>query len=103
MYRSWDVKGEQADKGGKSFHLLQVIVLRGEPLKTLWRGQGFGFVIGELGQDYDSVKGGPRRPMLAGPGEDDSVMYVLYHPQTAHMSGNLWHCMCNGDECPMKA
>ena len=82
MYRPSDVDGEQADVGGKYFHLLLVNVLRGEPLTTseVWRGQGFGFVRGKLGQEYDSVEGGPHRPMLAGPGEDDSGIYVVYHP-----------------------
>jgi hypothetical protein len=27
----------------------------------------------------DSVKGGPHQPTTSGPGENDSVMYVLYH------------------------
>ena len=26
------------------------------------------------------MEGGPHRPTRAGPGEDDSVIYVVYHP-----------------------
>ena len=82
VYRSSDVEGERPDKGGKYFHLLLVNVLRGEPLKTseVWRGQGFGFVKEKLGKEHDSVEGGPHRPTRAGPGEDDSLIYVVYHP-----------------------
>ena len=82
VYRSSDVEGERPDKGGKYFHLLLVNVLRGEPLKTseVWRGQGFGFVKEKLGKGHDSVEGGPHRPTRAGPGEDDSLIYVVYHP-----------------------
>lgn len=82
VYRSSDVEGERQDDKGKYFHLLLVNVLRGEPLKTseVWRGQGIQSVVeGKLGQQYDSVEGGPHRPTQAGPGEDDSVIYVVYH------------------------
>ena len=34
----------------------------------------------QLGEDYDSVEGGPHRPLQAGPGADDSIIYVVYHP-----------------------
>jgi hypothetical protein len=30
------------------------------------------------GKRYDSVRGGPHRPKTAGPGDNDSVMFVLY-------------------------
>ena len=81
VYRSSDEEGEQPDKDGKYFHLLLVNVLRGEPLKTseVWRGKDFGYADGKLGEEYDSVEGGPHRPTLSGPGEDDSVIYVVYH------------------------
>ncbi len=76
------MEGERQDDKGKYFHLLLVNVLRGEPLKTseVWRGQGIQSVVeGKLGRQYDSVEGGPHRPTQAGPGEDDSVIYVVYH------------------------
>jgi len=82
VYRSSDVEGEEQDDTGKYFHLLLVDVLRGEPLQTseVWRGQGIQSVVeGKLGRQYDSVEGGPHRPTRAGPGEDDSEIYVVYH------------------------
>jgi len=36
-----------------------------------------------LGDDYDSVEGGPHRPLLAGPGEDDSLICVVYKSSQA--------------------
>ena len=76
------MEGEEQDDTGKYFHLLLVDVLRGEPLKTseVWRGQGIQSVVeGKLGRQYDSVEGGPHQPTRAGPGEDDSEIYVVYH------------------------
>jgi len=63
-------------------HLLLVKVLRGNPLKTaaVWKGKDFHYRESQLGRDYDSVEGGPHRPMKAGPGPDDSIIYVVYHP-----------------------
>jgi hypothetical protein len=56
-------------------------VLRGNPLKTsdVWRGT-FADVQEKLGQEFDSVEGGPHRPLQAGPGTDDSIIYVVYEP-----------------------
>ena len=34
--------------------------------------------------DSDSVRGGPHQPTKAGPGENDSEMYVLYHHNQAY-------------------
>jgi hypothetical protein len=81
VYRSNDVEGRQASGTGKYFHLLLVNVLRGNPLKTsdVWKGQGFGPVQEKLGQEFDSVEGGPHQPSKAGPGTDDSIIYVVYH------------------------
>ena len=52
----------------------------------MWKGAGFGAVKEKLGQEFDSVEGGPHRPILSGPhaagarGSDDSLIYVTYHP-----------------------
>ena len=80
VYRSTDEAGEHQCDTGKFHHLLLVNVLRGKPLKTaeVWRGEGFGSVQSKLGQEHDSVEGGPHRPMFAGRGPDDSLMYVVY-------------------------
>ena len=81
VYRSADVEGLQADKNGAYHHLLLVKVLRGNPLKTneVWKGKEFSHRRRQLGEDYDSVEGGPHRPLQAGPGADDSIIYVVYH------------------------
>jgi hypothetical protein len=81
VYRSSDVKGLQQHDAGKYFHLLLVNVLRGNPLKTseVWKGRGFGDAQDKLGDEFDSVEGGPHQPLLAGPGTDDSLIYVVYH------------------------
>ena len=80
VYRSSDEAGEHQCDTGTYHHLLLVNVLRGKPLKTaeVWRGEGFGSVQSKLGQEHDSVEGGPHRPMFAGRGPDDSLMYVVY-------------------------
>ena len=50
-------------------------------LEKVWRGEAFGSVQERLSEDYDSVEGGPHRPMLSGRGgADDSLIYVVYHP-----------------------
>ena len=79
--RSSDAEGANADKNGAYYHLLLVKVLRGNPLKTteVWKGKDFSYSQSQLGQDYDSVEGGPHRPLRAGPGADDSIIYVVYH------------------------
>ena len=81
VYRSNDVEGSQPSGSGKYFHLLLVNVLRGNPLKTsdVWKGQGFGSVQEKLGEEFDSVEGGPHQPLQAGPGTDNSIIYVVYH------------------------
>ena len=87
VYRSSDAEGDHRDAGDQYFHLLLVNVLRGNPLKTteVWQGAGFGAVQGKLGEEFDSVEGGPHQPILSGPyaararGSDDSVIYVTYH------------------------
>jgi len=68
-----DAEGHHHDAGGHYFHLMLVNVLHGNPLKTtkVWmpsNGTGFRFgaVQDKLGQQFDSVKGGPHRPTLSG-------------------------------------
>jgi len=80
--RSTDVEGTKADKNGAYYHLLLVKVLRGNPLKTteVWKGKDFSYRRSQLGQEYDSVEGGPHQPLRAGPGDGDSIIYVVYHP-----------------------
>ncbi len=82
VYRSSDIEGKQQNDTGKYFHLLLVNVLRGNSLKTseVWMGRDFGYVHGKLGQNLDSVEGGPHQPSQAGQGTDDSIIYVVYHP-----------------------
>jgi hypothetical protein len=82
VYRSSDKEGLHQCEGGKYRHLLLVNVLRGNPLKTseVWKGEAFGSVQSKLGREFDSVEGGPHRPTVAGTGQNDSVMYVVYHP-----------------------
>jgi len=93
VYRSSDAEGDHRDAGGQCFHLLLVNVLRGNPLKTteVWKpsdgtGCRFGAVQDKLGQQVDSVEGGPHQPTSSGPyapgeiGSDDSIIYVAYHP-----------------------
>jgi len=81
VYRSSDVQGLHADKNGVYHHLLLVKVLRGNPLKTaaVWKGKDFSYRESQLGREYDSVEGGPHQPVQAGPGPDDSIIYVVYH------------------------
>jgi hypothetical protein len=80
VYRSSDVEGREANKNGAYHDLLLVKVLRGNPLKTseVWKGKHFSYSQSQLGQEYDSVEGGPHRPLTSGPGADDSIIYVVY-------------------------
>jgi len=88
VYRSSDAKGDHHDASGPYFHLLLVNVLRGNPLKTteVWKGACFGAVHQKLGQQFDSVEGGPHQPFVSGPhaararDSDDSMIYVAYLP-----------------------
>jgi len=83
VYTSSDAEVHHHDAGGQYFHLLLVNVLRGIPLKTtdVWQGAGFGALQDKLGQQFESVEGGPHQPILSGPyaakvrGSDDSVTY----------------------------
>ena len=35
----------------------------------------------KLKEEFDSVEGVPHRPKAAGTGDNDSVMYAVYHPK----------------------
>ena len=82
VYGSSDVEGSGRTRGATYLHLLLVNVLREAPPKptSVGRGPGLGFAMEKLGKGHDSVEGGPHRPTRAGPGEDDSLIYVVYHP-----------------------
>ena len=57
-------------------------MLCGNPLKTsdVWQGHGSGSAHAKLGQEFDSVEGGPHQPLRTGPDTDDNIIYVVYHP-----------------------
>ena len=82
VYRSNDVEGSQPSGTDKYFHHLLLNVLCGNPLKTsdVWQGHGFGLAHAKLGQEFDSVEDGPYQPLWTGPGTDDNITYVFYHP-----------------------
>jgi hypothetical protein len=87
-FRSKDLEGTIPAAEGSFFHLLIVSVLRGSIKKQLdpwsreWRHLP-GAVRMALGDDFDSVEGGPHRPLLAGPGTDDSLICVVYKSSQA--------------------
>ena len=87
VYRSSDVEGREANKNGTYHDLLLVKVLRGNPLKTseVWKGKHFSYSQSRLDQEYGSGgrEGVPHQPLLAGPGADDSIIYVVYDPWSA--------------------
>ena len=87
-FRSIDLEGTVPAVDGPYFHLLVASVLRGgikqrpkEWPKYERQKPGAGRLA--LGDDFDSVEGGPHRPFLAGPGEDDSPMCVVYRSSQA--------------------
>ena len=73
---------------GSFFHLLVVSVLRGSLMKQAdpWsqeEKQRPRAARLKLGDDFDSVEGGPHSPKHAGQGEDDSLMCVVYKSSQA--------------------
>ena len=87
-FRSSDLEGSIPAADGPFFHLLIVHVLRGAIKKQPdpWskderKRPGAGRLA--LGDDFDSVEGGPHRPDRAGPGEDDSLVCVVYKSSQA--------------------
>ncbi len=82
------MEGSIPAANGPFFHLLIASVLRGnikvqpEPWSKDERERpGAGRLA--LGDDFDSVEGGPHRPFHAGPGEDDSLVCVVYKSSQA--------------------
>jgi hypothetical protein len=87
-YRSSDLEGTLPAADGPFYHLLLVSVLRGAMKKQPdpWSKEerqrpGAGRLA--LGDEFDSVEGGPHRPSHAGPGEDDSLVCVVYKSSQA--------------------
>jgi hypothetical protein len=87
-FRSSDLEGTIPAVDGPFFHLLVALVLRGSIKKQHdpWREEerlrsGAGRIA--LGDEYDSVEGGPHRPSHAGAGEDDSLVAVVYKSSQA--------------------
>jgi hypothetical protein len=87
-FRSSDLEGTIPAADGPYFHLLVTHVLRGAIKKepNPWRKEerqrpGAGRLA--LGEDFDSVEGGPHRPKHAGPGRDDSLVCVVYKSSQA--------------------
>ena len=87
-FRSSDLEGTVPAADGPFFHLLVAPVLRGaiKEQPAPWREEerlrpGAGRIA--LGEDFDSVEGGPHRPSSAGAGEDDSLVCVVYKSSQA--------------------
>ena len=82
VYRSSDVEGVLYDPNGRFHHLLLVKVQRGNFLRDAahWQNKGDSrdSLLQRLGENFDSVEGGPHRPTAAGPGADDSKLYVVH-------------------------
>jgi hypothetical protein len=82
-HRTADAEGERPDPSGPYHHLIVALVLRGAAKKepTAWpkkdRGQA-GAARRLLGDEYDSVEGGPLRPFKEGPGEGGSLICAVY-------------------------
>jgi hypothetical protein len=87
-FRSSDLDGNFPAANGPFFHLLIVSVLRGaikkqpDPWSKNERQRPGAWRLA-LGDDFDSVEGGPHMPLFAGPGEDDSLMCVVYKSSQA--------------------
>jgi hypothetical protein len=87
-FRSIDLAGAIPAADGPFYHLLIVGVLRGVIKKQPkpWseeEKQRPGAWRLKLGDDFDSVEGGPHMPRHAGPGEDDSLVCVVYKSSQA--------------------
>ena len=83
-----DVEGERPDPCGPYRHLIVALVLRGAAKKepAPWPEEERalpGAARRRLGDDYDSVEGGPHRPLRAGAGADDSVVCAVYKSSQA--------------------
>ena len=87
-HRTADVDAERPDASGPFHHLIVALVLRGAmkrepaPWPEAERAQP-GAARRRLGDEYDSVEGGPHRPRHVGPGADDSLMCAVYKSSQA--------------------
>ena len=83
-YRSSDLDGKKPCKSGLYFHLIVAQVVRGaiKYESDAWQSNDKSLLADagqrELGDQYDSVEGGPHRPHRRGPGENDSPVSVVY-------------------------
>ena len=83
-----DVEGERPDPRGPYRHLIVALVLRGaakkEPAPLPEEERALpGAARRRLGDDYDSVEGGPYQPLRARAGADDSVVCAVYKSSQA--------------------
>ena len=86
---------------GEYCHLIVARVLCGKSMRAPepWSEQDRikpGAARAMLGDEYDSVEGGPHRPARAGAGENDSVIYVVYKSSQAlaefvYLQGNAYN------------
>jgi hypothetical protein len=87
-HRTADAEGEHPDPSGPYHHLIVALVLRGAAKRepAAWpkkeRGQA-GAARRLLGDEYDSVEGGPHRPSKEGPGKDSSLICAVYKSSQA--------------------
>jgi len=87
-HRTADAAGERPDASGPYRHLIVAQVLRGAaktepvPWPEAERAQP-GAARRRLGDEYDSVEGGPHRPQRAGPGADGSLVCAVYKSSQA--------------------
>ena len=83
-YRSSDLEGKQPCKSGLYFHLIVALVVRGaiKYESDAWQSNDKSLPADAgqraLGDQYDSVEGGPHRPHRRGPGDNDSLVSVVY-------------------------
>ena len=87
-HRTADVEGERPDPSGPYRHLIVARVLRGAAKRepAPWPREEAaqpGAARRKLGDAYDSVEGGPHRPLRAGPGADASVVWAVYRSSQA--------------------
>ena len=72
------------DEEGQFYHLIPCNVILGKSWRhedpfTQELRENFGQVQSKLQENqYDSLTGGPHQPLDAGPGDNDSIMYVDY-------------------------
>jgi hypothetical protein len=87
-HRTADAEGARPDPAGPFRHLLLARVLLGRPRPEPDPWASPPAAAGRpaprrLGGAYDSVEGGPHRPGRPGPGEADSLVYVVFRAARA--------------------